>query len=56
MLAIEFAGSDHILAGSDYPHAIGSIPQMQEAIDSMRLSVAERAHIRHENAARLLRI
>ena len=25
-LAVEFAGADHILAGSDYPHAIGSIP------------------------------
>ena len=25
-LAIEFAGADHILAGSDYPHQIGSIP------------------------------
>jgi aminocarboxymuconate-semialdehyde decarboxylase len=56
MLAARFAGSDHILAGSDYPHAIGSIPQMQEAIDSMRLSVAERSRIRHENAARLLGI
>jgi aminocarboxymuconate-semialdehyde decarboxylase len=56
MLAARFAGSDHILAGSDYPHAIGSIPQMKEAIDSMRLSVAERAAIRHENAARLLRM
>ena len=56
MLAARFAGSDHILAGSDYPHAIGSIPQMQEAIDLMRLSVAERSRIRHENAARLLGI
>ena len=31
-LAIEFAGADHILAGSDYPHRIGSIPLMLEAI------------------------
>jgi aminocarboxymuconate-semialdehyde decarboxylase len=56
MLAARFAGSDHILAGSDYPHAIGSIPQMKEAIDSMRVSVAERSRIRHENAASLLKI
>ena len=26
-LAIAFAGVDHILAGSDYPHMIGSIPK-----------------------------
>ena len=26
-LAIDFAGADHILAGSDYPHQIGSIPE-----------------------------
>ena len=29
-LAIDFAGADHILAGSDYPHQIGSIPKMLE--------------------------
>ena len=29
-LAIKFAGADHILAGSDYPHQIGSIPKMVE--------------------------
>ena len=27
-LAIEFAGADRVLAGSDYPHLIGSIPSM----------------------------
>ena len=27
-LAIDFAGIDHIVAGSDYPHQIGSIPKM----------------------------
>ena len=27
-LAIDFAGADRILAGSDYPHQIGSIPLM----------------------------
>ena len=32
-LAIDFAGADHILAGSDYPHQIGSIPLMLEAIE-----------------------
>jgi len=31
-LAIEFAGADHIVPGSDYPHRIGSIPLMLETI------------------------
>jgi aminocarboxymuconate-semialdehyde decarboxylase len=30
-LAVQFAGPDHILAGSDYPHQIGSIPKMFKA-------------------------
>ena len=30
--AIKFAGADHILAGSDYPHQIGSIPKMLDAL------------------------
>src|SRR5688500_17763470 len=41
-LAIEFAGVDHILAGSDYPHQIGSIPSMLESIGGLDLSEAER--------------
>src|SRR5215468_7589298 len=35
-LAIGFAGADHILAGSDYPHAIGSIPKMLDSIQAVR--------------------
>jgi aminocarboxymuconate-semialdehyde decarboxylase len=31
-LAIDFAGMDHIVAGSDYPHQIGSIPKMIETV------------------------
>ncbi len=31
-LAIDFAGIDHIVAGSDYPHQIGSIPKMIETV------------------------
>ncbi len=34
-LAIAFAGADHILAGSDYPHQIGSIPSMLDAIGKL---------------------
>jgi aminocarboxymuconate-semialdehyde decarboxylase len=53
-LAIEFAGVEHIVAGSDYPHQIGSIPKMLSSIRSLSLSNAERAKILGGNAARLL--
>lgn len=52
-LAIKFAGADHILAGSDYPHAIGSIPAMKNALGSLDLSEDERTAILGGNAERL---
>ena len=53
-LAIEFAGADHILAGSDYPHQIGSIPKMLEAIGTLPISEVDRAGILGLNAEKLL--
>jgi len=53
-LAIAFAGADHILAGSDYPHQIGSIEKMLESLKAVRISEADRAKIRGGNAAGLL--
>ena len=55
-LAIAFAGVDHILAGSDYPHQIGSIPKMVSSIQALEVSEADRAAIFGGNAARLLGI
>ena len=55
-LAIDFAGADHILAGSDYPHQIGSIPSMLDAIAKLPVSDAERQGIYGGNAAKLLGI
>ena len=52
-LAIKFAGAEHILAGSDYPHRIGSIPKMMEAIRGLPISDAEKAGILGGNAARV---
>ena len=53
-LAIDFAGADHILAGSDYPHQIGSMPLMLEAVDKLPVTDEEREGILWKNAARLL--
>jgi aminocarboxymuconate-semialdehyde decarboxylase len=56
MLAIKFAGADHILAGSDYPHQIGSIPAMLESIRGLPISEQDRAKILGGNAARLFKL
>ena len=53
-LAIDFAGADHILAGSDYPHQIGSLRKMLDSIAALSISEADRAGILGGNAARLL--
>ncbi len=55
-LAIHFSGVERILAGSDYPHQIGSIEKMLSSIGELRISLEERAKILGGNAARLLRI
>jgi aminocarboxymuconate-semialdehyde decarboxylase len=53
-LAIAFAGADHVLAGSDYPHQIGSIASMLESIRGLQISESEKAGILGSNAAALL--
>lgn len=53
-LAIDFAGADHLLAGSDYPHQIGSLRSMIESIGKLGISDEARAGILGRNAARLL--
>jgi aminocarboxymuconate-semialdehyde decarboxylase len=52
--AISFAGVEHILAGSDYPHQIGSIPLMLETIEKLDIDQASKKKILGENAAKLL--
>jgi aminocarboxymuconate-semialdehyde decarboxylase len=53
-MAINFAGVDHILAGSDYPHQIGSLDQMKQSIESLRISESDKEKIRSGNASRIL--
>ena len=54
--AIKFAGADHIVAGSDYPHQIGSIPKMLDSLKRIDVSESDRQKILGGNAARLLRV
>ena len=56
MLAIKFAGASQILAGSDYPHAIGSIPLMKQALGGLPVSDADKAAIFGGNAARIYKL
>jgi aminocarboxymuconate-semialdehyde decarboxylase len=52
-LAVAFAGADRILAGSDYPHQIGSIQSMLSSLRSLPIDEADRTAILGDNAARL---
>ncbi|MEQ1691193.1 MAG: amidohydrolase family protein, partial [Gemmatimonas sp.] len=54
--AIGFAGADRIMAGSDYPHAIGSIPSMKRALQAITVNDADRAAILGGNAARVYKL
>jgi aminocarboxymuconate-semialdehyde decarboxylase len=53
-LALDFAGVGKLLAGSDYPHAIGSIQMMKQSIGSLDLDDAQRAAVLGGNARSLL--
>ena len=53
-LAIDFAGIDHIVAGSDYPHQIGSLQKMLQSIDALGLNETDKAKMLGGNAKGLL--
>ncbi len=55
-LAIEFAGPGHLVAGSDYPHQIGSLEKMLASIRQLQITPEEEADILGGNAVRLLRL
>jgi aminocarboxymuconate-semialdehyde decarboxylase len=52
-LAVDFAGADHVMAASDYPHQIGSIPKMKSSLDALNVTDSERKRILGENAREL---
>jgi len=54
-LAVQFAGAEHVLAGSDYPHQIGSIRKMRESVAATGLPAGDVAKILGGNAEALLR-
>ncbi len=53
-LAVAFAGPPQILAGSDFPHRIGSLRAMRDSLGRLAVSAEDRALILGGNAARLL--
>ena len=53
-LALDFAGEDRIVAGSDYPHQIGSIPLMLDTVRGCDPPAAVKEKIFSRNAAELL--
>jgi aminocarboxymuconate-semialdehyde decarboxylase len=53
-LALGFAGAAHLVAGSDYPHMIGSLSKMRSSVDGMKVTEEQRAGVRGGNAARIL--
>lgn len=53
-LAIEFAGIEHLVAGSDYPHQIGSLERMVDSIRALQLSEDDTARVLGGNALDLL--
>jgi len=52
--AMSFAGADHLVAGSDYPHQIGSLEKMVSSIKRLNISAKQKAAILGENAMKLL--
>ena len=54
--AIEFAGADQILMGSDYPHQIGDLPGGVQTIRDLPIGAAEKQLILGDNARRVLKL
>ncbi|HZD03318.1 MAG TPA: amidohydrolase family protein [Longimicrobiales bacterium] len=53
-LTLDFAGPERVLAGSDYPHLIGSLERMKASIDAVGLDASDRERVLGGNARELL--
>lgn len=53
-LALDFCGPDRLLAGSDYPHGIGSLDSMLDSLRALDLPAEEERAVLGGNAERLL--
>jgi aminocarboxymuconate-semialdehyde decarboxylase len=53
-LALDFAGPERILAGSDYPHMIGSLDRMLQSLRQLELDETTAENVLGGNARRLL--
>ena len=55
-LAIDFAGVEHIIAGSDYPHQIGSLEKMVKSIEALEISEGAKGRILAGHTKELLEL
>lgn len=55
-LAVEFAGADHVLFGSDFPQQIADVDLGLRIIDDLGLQEADRKRITGRNAVGLLKV
>jgi aminocarboxymuconate-semialdehyde decarboxylase len=54
--ALEFAGPEHVLLGSDYPHQIGDMEKAVKVIENLPISEEIREKVIGANAVKLLKI
>ncbi len=54
--AINFAGPDHVVLGSDYPHQIGDMDKAVKVIEALPLAAEVRQAVLGGNAQRLLKL
>lgn len=55
-LGIDFAGADHLVLGTDYPHQVGYIDRALDAVRGMPLDDDQRAKVLGTTAAKLLKL
>lgn len=56
LFALDFAGADRLVLGSDYPHQIGDLPGSVRAIEALPIADEDKDKILSRNAARLLKL